>query len=196
MTEENEPRGRETHVRMQPRMLRVSRFIRSTTDSLRALLREAERRFLTLQSAADEGAPSAVLSGYLKILGNLRAIDERLQEAVVRRDISYHTERKLIFLSDHCRWLTRRVSTEMLLFLQVHLERELRNSVSPEAYQVFLRLEDVTDAAREIETLSDKDLMGKLRIGTLLRDILDEAGLEDARARAHQVGAAAGSSPE
>jgi hypothetical protein len=149
--------------------------------SMRTVLREAENRFLALQTTAAESAPAVVLSAYLNILADLGSVAERLHEASVRRDVSFLADRRLAFLDEHCRWLARRVSAEFMLILQVHLEQDLRETISPEAYQKFLRLEEVEDAATEVEALSDKDLMGKLRIGTLFSEILDQVDLDHMR---------------
>jgi hypothetical protein len=153
-------------------------------DSLRSVLREAESRFLTLQATATQSDPAVVLLAYLNILADLGALAERLHEASVRRDISFVADRRLMFLSDFCRWLARRVSTEFLLILRISLEQDLKDAISPEACLKFLRLEEVEDAARDVEALSDKDLIGKLRIGTLFRDILDQISLGGVGGRA------------
>ncbi|HET8679465.1 MAG TPA: hypothetical protein VFM39_05055, partial [bacterium] len=96
-----------------------------------------------------------------------------------RRDIPYLVDRRLTQLHDHSRWLVRRVSAVFLLILEVNLEQEFKQMIGPDAYQLFLRLEEVVDAAREIETLNDRDLMIKARDGTLLREVLEQARLGD-----------------
>ncbi|OFX35492.1 MAG: hypothetical protein A2Z07_03290 [Armatimonadetes bacterium RBG_16_67_12] len=177
-------------VRIRPRVVRRDDLERPMANSLRSVMREAESRFLALQTTATQSDPAVVLSAYLNILADLGAVAERLHEASVRRDISFVADRRLTFLSDYCRWLARRVSAEFLLILQISLEQDLKDAISPEAYLKFLRLEEVEDAARDVEGLNDRDLMGKLRIGTLFRDILDQVSLDDVRARAR-----AGASP-
>ncbi len=159
------------------RVIRRSEAFRSILEPLRRTLNEAERRFLALQSAADTSTEA--LGEYLGILAEVGAIDERLREISGRRDIPYLVDRRLTQLHDHCRWLVRRVSAVFLLILEVNLEQEFKQMIGPDAYQLFLRLEEVVDAAREIETLSDRDLMIKARDGTLLREVLEQARLGD-----------------
>jgi len=159
------------------RVVRRSNAIRSSLDPVRAALRQAERRFLSLQSAAVARPSTEVLAEYLAILADLRGVDERLREAAGRRDIPFIVDRRLTFLNEYCRWLIRRVSGEILLTLEIHLEQELKRTMAPEAYQMFLRLEEVEDAAREIETLPDRELMARLHEGTLLREVLEQVRL-------------------
>ncbi len=178
----------EPRVRVRTRVVRRGEMVRITTDPLRSALRDAEHRFLASQRASAAGASPDVLSEYLAILADLGAIDERLEEVSGRRDIPYLTDRRLTLLREHSRWLVRRVSTEFLLVLQVRLEQELRMMIGSEAYQMFLRFEEVEDAAREIERLSDDDLMSRLREGSLLRGILEQVRLGDVLGRARTVG--------
>ncbi len=164
------------------RRLRVARrsdAVGAVLDPQRSSLRAAEQRFLSLQRAAAARPSTEVLAEYLAVLGDLRQIDEQLREASGRRDIPFILDRRLTFLNDHCRWLTRRVSAEVLLVLEIHLEQELKRVIAPEAYQMFLRLEEVDDAAREMETLSDRELMARLREGALLREVLEQVRLGD-----------------
>jgi hypothetical protein len=163
----------EQRVRVRARVVRRGDPLRPTTHLLRDDLREAERRFLLWQGGGPGIPPVDVLAEYLEILASLKLIYNQLQELSERRDSSYLADRRLNYLQGHCVWLTRRVSTEFLLVRQLHLERELRSAISQDAYQVFLRLEDVTDASREIETLGDRDLMARLGEGTLFREILE-----------------------
>jgi hypothetical protein len=136
-------------------------------------------RFLAIQSNARTRAPSEALAGCLVVLDELRKIDGRLHNVAGRRDIPYFTERRLMLLNDYCQWLIRRVGTELLLILRVHLERELRRMISPDAYQVFERLEEVEDTARELEAGADQEIMARVRDGSLFRDILDQVRLRD-----------------
>ncbi|MGH2403372.1 MAG: hypothetical protein ACRDGN_02805 [bacterium] len=175
--------GREETPRVV-RRLRVARrtdTIRPLLDPQRGALRAAEQRFLSLQRAAAARPSTEVVAEYLAILGDLRQIDEQLREASGRRDIPFIVDRRLTFLNEHCRWLTRRVSAEVLLVLEIHLEQEVKRVIAPEAYQVFLLLEEVEDTAREIEMLSDRELMVKLREGTLVREILEQVRLSPPR---------------
>jgi hypothetical protein len=175
----------EPRVRVRARVVREA--LRITTDPLRSALNDAERRFLAAQRDATHGAPGA-LSEYLTIMTDLGIIDERLEEVADRRDVSYLTNRRLSRLKEHCRWLARRVSADFLLALQVRLEQELKQIIGPEAYQMFLRFEEVEDAAGEIDRLSDDDLMVRLREGTLLRGILEQVRLGDILGRTRQAG--------
>lgn len=159
------------------RVVRRSEAFRSILEPLRRTLNEAERRFLALQAAA--ATSTEALGEYLAILAEAGTIDERLREISGRRDIPYLVDRRLTQLHDHCRWLVRRVSAVFLLILEVNLEQEFKQIIGPEAYQLFLRLEEVVDAAREIETLSDRELMTRARDGTLLREVLEQAHLGD-----------------
>ncbi len=175
-------------VRVRSRVVRRGDAIRLTTDPLRSALREAERRFLSLQSDAAARATNEVLAEYLTILTDLATIDENLQGASGRRDIPYLVDRRLTILNDYCRWLTRRVSAEFFLILQVHLEQELKRVITLEAYRAFLRLEEVEDVAREVETLTDRELMVKLREGTLVKEVLEQIRLGDELGQARHVG--------
>jgi hypothetical protein len=142
-------------------------------------LRDLEKRFLAAQSSVPPRAPSEALADCLSILDELRGIDGRLNEAAERRDFPYSLERRRAFLNTYCRWLIRRVGTEFLLILRVHLERELKGMISPDALQVFQRLEEVDDAARDLEAEADHELMARVRDGSLLRDVLDQLRLQD-----------------
>ncbi len=183
-------------VRVRSRVVRRDDALRPTTDPLRSALREAERRFLSLQSSAAMRASTEGLAEYLTILTDLGRIDERLQEASGRRDIPYIVDRRLTILNQYCRWLTRRVSAEFFLLLQVHLEQELKRVIAPEAYQVFLRLEEVEDAARELEKLADRELMAKLREGTLVKEVLEQVRLGDVLGQVGRPGPSAESPGE
>jgi len=175
-------------VRRGDAVIRPSGAIDPTSTAVRSSLRAAELRFLSLQSRSAEGTSPETLLEYLSILADLRVAGNRLQEMSGRRDVSYLADRRLTVLDHHCLWLTRRVSAEFLLFLQVQLEQELKRMIGPQAYQLYLRLEDVGDAAREVEMLDDHHLMGRLREGTLLREILDQVFLQGESVS--QVGAA------
>ncbi|MGQ0549320.1 MAG: hypothetical protein ACT4PY_06595 [Armatimonadota bacterium] len=159
------------------RVVRRSEAFRSILDPLHHALKDAERRFLALQSTA--ATSTEVLGEYLGILAELGAVDERLREISGRRDIPYVVDRRATQLHDYCRWLVRRVSAVFLLILQVNLEQDFKQLIGPDAYQMFLRLEEVVDAAREIEALSDRELMTRVREGTLLREVLEQARLGD-----------------
>ncbi|MDR7519545.1 MAG: hypothetical protein QN131_05370 [Armatimonadota bacterium] len=143
--------------------------------SLRRDLREAERRFLALQSRAADGPTHETLTEFLAILGGLRTIGNRLVEMVGRRDVSYFTDRRLAILNQQCLWLARRVSAEFLLLHQIRLEQALKRLFGPQAYQMYLRLEDIEDTAREVDALDDRDLLARLSEGTLAREILEQA---------------------
>lgn len=183
-------------VLVRTRVVRRGDPIRPTTDPLRGGLREAERRFLSLQSRAAEGASPDALSEYLAILADLKVIGEHLQDLAGRRDISYLADRRLAVLNNHCLWLTRRVSGEFLLILQIYLEQELKRVIDPHAYQMYLQLEDVSDAARAVEMLDDRDLMARLREGTLFREILEHVPPGDVLAGGQRHGTTAEPSPE
>lgn len=154
-----------------------------TTDPLRGALRAAERRFLALQGMSAEGRWSEALEGYQDLMAELRMIGNRLGEHVGRRDLTFLADRRLNLLQDHCLWLARRVSSALLLVLQLRLEQELKRLSGPRGYQVYLRLEDVADAAHEVEALSEHDLMARLRDGTLWGDLQDQESLPDETAR-------------
>ncbi len=183
-------------VRVKTRVVRRGDAGRLTTDPLRGGLRDAERRFLSLQSSAAGGVSPEAPSEYLAILADLKVIGERLHDMSGRRDISYLTDRRLTVLNHYCLWLTRRVSAEFLLILQIQLEQELKRGIGPQAYQMYLRLEDVADAAREVEMLDDRDLMARLREGALLREILEQVLPGDASAWAPRGGGTTESSGE
>lgn len=178
--ENGRPQGEVPAERIKPRVVRRGDAARVAADPLRASLRAAERRFLQLQSLGLEGISAQMLSEHLAILDDLRVIYGRLHEESVRRDIPYVTERRLTFLTEYCRWLTRRVSAQTLLMLEVQIEQELKRIISPEAYQVFLRLEDVVEDAREMETLGDREVMARLADGTLLRGVAEQIRLGSA----------------
>jgi hypothetical protein len=177
----------ESRVRARTRVPRQGDTIRAAGDPLRSALRETERRFLASQaSAAARGSPT-VLSEYLTLMAELGVIDEQLEEASARRDNSYLSDRRLNAQRDYCRWLARRVSTEFLLLLEVHLEQELKRLIAPDAYELFLRFEKIEDAAREIETLPDNDLMARVREGTVFRQILKQVRVWDLPARPQEL---------
>ncbi len=178
----------ESRVRVRTRVQRQGDTIRVAGDPLRSALREAERRFLASQSSAATSGSPAVLSEYLTLMAELGVIDERLEEASGRRDNPYLADRRLTALREYCRWLARRVSTEFLLVLNVHLEQELKKIIGPDAYQMFLQFEEVADASREIEMLPDHELMARLREGTVFRDILKQVRVGDLLARSSTYG--------
>jgi hypothetical protein len=159
-------------VRVRTRVVRRSDAGRPPAEGLRADLREAERRFLSLPGGASEGLSAEAMSECLAILTSLRGISDQLQEMAGRRDLSYLADRRLTVMHDHCAWLASRVSAEFLLLLQIALERELRRVISPEAYQLYLRLEDVEEVAREVEALTGPAILARLRDGTLMREML------------------------
>jgi hypothetical protein len=148
--------------------------IQPTTELLRSALRDAERRFLWLQGRAADGALRDALAGYLVTLSDLRMASDRIRDVSGRRDLSYLADRRLTALSNHCVWLVRKVSAEFLLILQLQLEQELKRVIDPDAYRMYLHLEDVADTARELEMLDDRSLMARLREGSM-RETLELA---------------------
>jgi hypothetical protein len=146
-------------------------------DPVGGAMRDLERRFLESLSASAHTVPAEVQASYLQILAELREIDAGIQESMGRHDVPYFTDRRLCGLADHCEWLTKRVSSELMLLLQVQVERDLRQMISPEAYQLFLRLEEVEAVARDLDDLTGSTLMERLREGTLLREILEQVRL-------------------
>ena len=180
--------GEGSRVRVRTRVLRQGDPIRAAGDPLRSALRDAERRFLASQTSAAVGGSPAVLSEYQTLMAELGVIDERLEEASGRRDTPYLVDRRLSALKEYGRWLARRISAEFLLVLKVQLEQELKRVIGPDGYQMFLRFEEVEDAAREIEALADDDLMARVREGALFRQILKQARLEELLGRPRQHG--------
>jgi hypothetical protein len=182
-------------VRIRTRVVRRDDSTRPTTDLLRGGLRDAERRFLWLQSRVAEGALPDALSGYLVTLSDLRMIGDRLRDMSGRRDLSYLADRRLTALGNYCVWLVRRVSAEFLLLQQIHLEQELKRLISADAYRMYLRLEDVADTARELEMLDDRSLMTRLREGSM-RETLEQVLSGEAFPWGQQSGAAAETSEQ
>ncbi len=183
-------------IRVKTRVIRRGEPVRHPTDLLRKDLREAERRFLSLPSGAAEGGSVEALSECLAILAVLRSVSDRLQEMSGRRDLSYLADRRMIVMYDHCTWLTKHVSAEFLLLLQIQLERELRRAISPEAYQLYLHLEDVGEVAREVEGLDGPELLTRLREGSLVREILGRVWPDQTLAAAEPTGTPLGSYEE
>ena len=178
--ERREGRGDDTpRIRVRTRVVRRDDSIRPTTDLLRGALRDAERRFLWLQSRAAEGVRPDALAEYLVTLSDLSVIGDRLRDMSGRLDLSYLADRRLTALGNYCLWLVRRVSAEFLLILQVHLEQELKRVISTDAYRMYLHLEDVADTARELEMLDDRSLMTRLREGSM-RETLEQVLSGDA----------------
>ncbi|MDR7521679.1 MAG: hypothetical protein QN168_04355 [Armatimonadota bacterium] len=161
-------------MRVKPRVIPRAGAVRLSTEPLRRDLQELERRFLLLQGLLAEGPFQDFTAEFCAILGELGAIGNRLAEMAGRRNITYLVDRRLAILLQYCLWLARRVSAECLLHHQIRLEQELKRLIGPEAYQVYLRLEDVEDAAREVDMLDDRDMMRRLREGTLAREILEQ----------------------
>jgi hypothetical protein len=146
-------------------------------DPVGSALRDLERRFLESLSSSAKTAPTELEASYLGILAELREIDAGIQESMGRHDVPYFTDRRLATLADHCEWLTKRASNELMLLLQVSVERDLKRMISPEAYNLFLRLEEIETVARDIDELTGNALMERLREGTLLREILEQVRL-------------------
>ncbi len=176
-------------VRVKTRVVRRGDLVRQPTDPLRSDLREAERRFLSLPSGMTEGGSDDALSECVRILADLQHISDRLEEMSGRRDLSYLADRRLTVMNDHCAWLAKRVSAEFLLLFQIQLERELRRIISPDAYQLYLRLEDVGEVVREVEALGGRELLTRLREGTLVREILGRVWPDQMRAEMQDPGA-------
>jgi hypothetical protein len=178
--EEQERRWQEgPRVRVRPRPGLPAEPVRVVVGEARSALRALEQRFLALQASLETRPPADLLADCLTLLSQLKELDQRLEEVSARRDLPYGTHLRLTFLNGNCRWLTRRISTEVVLALQVHLEQRFRRLVDPQAYQLFLRLDELSDAGREIEALSDRELMSRLRDGTLVRDVLESVRLMD-----------------
>ena len=178
MTTENRGRWEEgPRVRMRARSAPESLTELPALDPVGGALRELERRFLESLSTSGQAAPTELQASYLGILAELREIDAGIQESMGRHDVPYFTDRRLATLADHCEWLTKRASSELMLLLQVQVERDLRRMISPEAYQLFLRLEEIETIARDLDDLTGNALMERLREGTLLREILEQVRL-------------------
>jgi hypothetical protein len=192
----NETSGRRweegPRVRVKARVVPRGDPVRTAVEALRARLADAEHRFLALLSRIGQGISRDVLVECLEILAELREVAARLHEMAGRRDISYFADLRLTALRNHCLWLARRTSGEFLLLLQIHFEATLRRLIGPNAYQIYLRLEDVEDVAREVETMSDHDLLGRLRDGTLLRENVEQTLPADLPGTSVAVGYAAG----
>lgn len=174
----NETSGRRweegPRVRVKARIIPRGDPVRAAVEALRARLADAEHRFLALLGQIGQGISRDALVECLELLAELREIAGRLHEMAGRRDISYFADLRLTALRNHCLWLVRRTSGEFLLLLQIHFEATLRRLIGPNAYQVYLRLEDVEDVAREVESMSDHDLLARLRDGTLLRENVEQ----------------------
>lgn len=179
-------------MRVKARVVPRGDPVRTAVEALRARLADAEHRFLALLSRIGQGISRDVLVECLEILAELREVAARLHEMAGRRDISYFADLRLTALRNHCLWLARRTSGEFLLLLQIHFEATLRRLIGPNAYQIYLRLEDVEDVAREVETMSDHDLLGRLRDGTLLRENVEQTLPADLPGTSVAVGYAAG----
>ncbi len=178
--EEQQRRGEEgPRVRVRPRPGRRAEPVRAVLGEVRTRLRDLERRFLAVQAAAEARPPAEVLGEYLVLLQQVKEVDQRLEGAAGRRDLQYGMHLRLRYLNDNCRWLSRQIAAEVVLTLQVHLEQRFKRATDPDAYQMFLRLEELADTGREIERLSDRELMERLRDGTLVRDVLEAVRLAD-----------------
>jgi hypothetical protein len=162
-------------VRMRPRSAPEAEL--PALDPVGGALRDLERRFLESLSTSAQAIPTELQASYLGILAELREIDAGIQESMGRHDVPYFTDRRLGTLADHCEWLTKRVSGELMLLLQVQVERDLKRMISEEAYQLFLRLEEIETVARDLDELNGNALMERLREGTLIREILEQVRL-------------------
>jgi hypothetical protein len=146
-------------------------------DPIGGALRDLERRFLDTLPTSAQAAPAELQATYLTILSELREIDADIQESIGRHDLPYVIDRRLATLADHCEWMTKRVTGELMLLVQVAVERDLKRMISSQAYQLFLRLEEIEAVARDFDDLSGKALMERLREGTLFREILEQVRL-------------------
>jgi hypothetical protein len=178
----------ESRVQVRTRVVRRSDAVRVATGPLRHALQEVEHRFIAVQSSRVPSASTKVLADYVRLLSELATTHRQLGEAVGRRDISYLTDRRLNLLEDYCHWLSRRVSSEFLLVLQVLLEQEMRRAMSPAAYQIFLRFEEIEDTVNEIETLPDKEFMNRLNDGVLLQELVELARAGEISGDTHDYG--------
>ncbi len=175
MTTEGSGRWEEgPRVRVRPRSGADAGAELPILDPVGGALRDLERRFLESLPTSGEAMPAELQATYLTILAELREIDTGIQESMGRHDVPYFTDRRMVTLADHCEWLTKRVSGELMLLLQVQVERDLRRQISPQAYQLFLRLEEIETVARDLDELNGKALMERLREGTLFREILEQ----------------------
>jgi hypothetical protein len=181
MTDEGQERRWEEgpRVRVRPRPGRRAEPVRVVIGEVRDALRGLERHFLAVQAGAETREAAELLTEYLTLLNQLRGLDQRLEAAAGRRDLQYGVHLRFLYLNDNCRWLARRILAEMVLTLQVHLEQRFRRLVDPDVYQMFLRLDELADTGREIESMPDRELMSRLRDGTLVRDVLEAVRLAD-----------------
>ena len=163
-------------VRLKPRVVRRGTRVQPAMDPIRTALRSVEQRFLDLVNVAGDDVSANTRAQYLVILGDLRVIANRIEDIADRRDLSYLTARRVNLLKHYCLWLSRRMSAEFLLMLQIQLEQEFKGLVGPQTYQTYLHLEEVADTAREINALLDNELLLRLRDGSLRSGMVELSG--------------------
>lgn len=129
---------------------RALRYLEATLDA-------AEQHFVALVARGLVGEPPM-----LRILDDLRRVLSALAEMDGRRDVTFLSLQRLQGVRTRALWLYRRLVQEQVFARKSALEQKLKSLISPEAYQVYLSLQEC-ELEEEAERLaSDEDLALRL----------------------------------
>jgi hypothetical protein len=129
---------------------RALRYLEATLDA-------AEQQFVALLARGLVGEPPM-----LRILGDLRRVLAALAEVDGRRDMTFPTVERLRGVRARAVWLYRRLVQEQVFARKAALEQKLKSLISPEAYQVYLSLQECELEEDADRAASDEELALRL----------------------------------
>ncbi len=131
-------------------------------------IRAIEDRFSTLQKHLDKhGLRGTSIGETADLIVQTQSLYRILEDERDRRDLNFSTHRRLSALADWCRWMVRKLADECFLRVRLDLERKLKAMLSTGAIELYLRIDELGDMAKEIAEMSDADLGSQMRQGQL-----------------------------
>lgn len=146
----------------------------SRVRAFQQTIRAIEDRFSTLQKHLDKnGLMGTCFRETADLIMQTQSLYQVLEDERDRRDLSFSTHRRLSALADWCRWMVRKLADECFLRVRLDLEQKLKAMLSAGALELYLRIDELGDMAKEIVELSDADLGSQMRQEQLAGVLVD-----------------------
>ncbi len=138
-------------------------------------IRAIEDRFSILQKQLDKhGLTGTSFRETSDLIVQTQSLYRILEDERERRDLTFSTHRRLSALADWCRWMVRKLADECFLRVRLDLEWKLKAMLSSGALELYLRIDELGDMAKEIAEMSDADLGSQMRQGQLAGVLVDQ----------------------
>lgn len=138
-------------------------------------MRAIEDQFSVLQKHLDKhGLTVACFRETADLISQTQSLYGILEDERDRRDLSFSTHRRLSALAEWCRWMVRKLADECFLRVRLDLEQKLKATLSTSALELYLRIDELGDIAKEMAEMSDADLGNQMREGQLAGVLVDQ----------------------